>query len=153
MEPGWPVPGRSESGMRSLAAALSSFRHAEVVVTGPTGPAWSLLAPLWGATELVTAGSAETGAALRAAGARAVRICDPYEGAHPPLSLSPGAVSPLEHGELMLRVRGRRLLGALARKMLGRREPAVRAYLGRPLLWARRARWARQEDRPPRPET
>ncbi len=141
--PGWPTPGRTGSGPRSLAAALSSFRHAEVVVTGAGGGPWSLWAPLWGAAELVTAGSEETGASVRAAGAPAVRVCEPYEGAH----LRPfpvGAVSPLEHGELLLRVRGRRFLGALARRALGRREPAVRAYLRRPLVWARRGRGARQ---------
>lgn len=156
VEPGWPERGwgrgqsdvrgqsgvRARSGVRSLAVALSSFRHAEVVVTGEMGGGWTGLAPLWGAAELVTAGSEEIGAALRAAGAPAVNVCDPYEGARL-RSPSPGTVNPLEHGELLLRARGRRLLGAMARKMLGRREPAVRACLRRPLLWARRVRSTR----------
>jgi hypothetical protein len=151
LEPGWPLRGRArKAGTRALAAALASFRHAEVVVTAGSGEAWTdlapswraaELAPLWGAVEMVTAGSEQAAASLRAAGAAAVRLCDPYEGAHlRPFPL--GAVSPLEHGELLVRVRVRRLLGALARQLLGSREPALRAYLRRPLLWARRARAA-----------
>ena len=45
LEPGWPLRRRSGSGARSLAAALSSFGHVEVVVTGrnpdgSTGGSW-----------------------------------------------------------------------------------------------------------------
>ena len=140
IEPGWPVRGRTGGGARSLAAALSSFRHAEVVATGEVGGDWGLLARLWGAAELLTAGSEELAASLRAAGAPSVRACEPYEGARErPSPFSPGTVSPLEHGELLLRARARRLLGRMARKVLGRRAPAVRAQLERPVLWARRA--------------
>ena len=39
----------------------------------------------------------------------------------------------------MVRVRARRRVGAVARKVLGRQAPAVRAQLERPLRWARRA--------------
>ena len=46
-------------------------------------------------------------------------------------ALLTGTVHPLEHGELMARVRARRLSGTLARKLLGRRAPAVRAHLWR----------------------
>ncbi len=44
---------------------------------------------------------------LRTAGALAVEVCDPFEGAglHGPFSPA-GTVPPLEHGELLLRVRG-----------------------------------------------
>ncbi len=147
LEPGWPGRGRSRGGLRSLAAALSSFRHAELVVTGDVvrpgdgGDGWDLLAPLWAAVETVIAGSEEVGASLRAAGAPAVTVCDPYEGAGlVRRSHSAGTVAPFEHGELLLRVRGRRLLGALARKVLGRRAPAVRSFLSRPARWVQRAR-------------
>ena len=139
LEPGWPRSGRAGRAIGPLAAALSSFRHAEVVVTGDIGVGRRLWAPLWGAAEVVTAGSEEVGASLRAAGARHVNVCAPYEGARR-RAPAPVAVSPLEPGELLLRVRGRRVLGALARKALGRREPAVRAYLRRPVRWVRRAR-------------
>lgn len=136
LEPGWPLRRRSGSGARSLAAALSSFGHAEVVVTGGTradGSAdWGLLAPIWRVAGPVTASSEEVASFLRAAGARAVEVCDPFEGAgRHGLSFPAGTVHPLEHGELLLRVRTRRLLGTLARKLLGRRAPAVRAYLWR----------------------
>jgi hypothetical protein len=140
IEPAWPVRGRTDGGARSLAAALSSFRHAEVVVTGEVGGDWGLLARLWVAAELLTAGSEELAVSLRAAGAPSVRACEPYEGARErPSPFSAGTVSPLEHGELLVRVRARRLLGRVARKVLGRRAPAVRAQLERPVLWARRA--------------
>ena len=152
LEPGWPLRGSAERAARSLAAALSSFQHAEVVVTGTasevgvtgvTGTDWHHLAPLWGAAESLTAGSEEVGALLRAAGAPSVNVRDPYERARAhrpcPPSLPLGNVSPIEHGELLLRVRARRLLGSLARKGLGRRAPSVRAFLRHPLRWAHRA--------------
>ena len=134
LEPGWPLRRRSESGARSLAAALSSFRYVEVVMTGGTSTDasadWGLLAPIWRAAEPLIASSEEVAAFLRTAGALAVEVCDPFEGAglHGPFSPA-GTVPPLEHGELLLRVRARRLLGALARQLLGRRAPAVRAYI------------------------
>ncbi len=141
IEPAWPKRRRTDGGTRSLAGALSSFRHAEVVVTGEVGGDWGHLARLWGAADLLTAGSEELAASLRAAGAPSVRACEPYQGARPrPSPFPPGTVSPLEHDELLVRVRARRRVGAVARKVLGRRAPAVRAQLERPLRWARRRR-------------
>ncbi len=148
LEPGWPLRRRSGSGGRSLAAALSLFGHAEVVVTGGTSGEVSAYggahASLWRAAAAVTASSEEVAAFLRAAGAPAVEVYGPFEGAgrHGPC-FPAGTVHPLEHGELLLRVRARRLLGALARKLLGRRAPAVRASLWRLAPLGRRDRGGR----------
>lgn len=65
IEPAWPKRRRTDGGTRSLAGALSSFRHAEVVVTGEVGGDWGHLARLWGAADLLTAGSEELAASLR----------------------------------------------------------------------------------------
>ena len=81
-------------------------------MTGDIGPHGGLLAPLWGVVESVTAGSEAVATALRAAGASVVHVHDPYDGAGiAPQAFPPGAVPPLEHGELLLRVRARRLCG------------------------------------------
>jgi hypothetical protein len=130
---------------------MSSFRYVEVVVTGAGADAsedWDLLGPVWSAAASVTAGSEELASLLRAAGAAPVEVCDPFEGAglHRS-SLLAGTVHPLEHGELMARVRARRLLGTLARKLLGRRAPAVRAHLWRLASFGRTERGSRKADR------
>jgi hypothetical protein len=151
LEPGWPLRRRSGSGARSLAAALSSFGHVDVVVTGGTGADggadWALLAPIWRAAEPVIASSEEVASFLRAAGAQAVEVCEPFGGAgRRGPSLPAGTVHPLEHGELLVRVRARRVLGALARRLLGHRTPAVRAYLWRLKPLGRKDRRHRKAD-------
>jgi hypothetical protein len=125
---------------RSLASALSGFEMAELVVTGDLGVDSEVLAVLWPAVDRVTASSEEVAAMLRAAGAPAVTVVGPYDGAGlpPPGRLPPvGSVSPLEPAELILVARGRRLIGSAARKVLGPRAPAVRAYLQRAWVRAR----------------
>ena len=159
MEPGWPLPSRpgnnrQHRAVRSLAAALSRFEGAELVVTGDLGVAHDVLAGLWPAVERVTASSEDVASAMRGAGAPNVRVVVPatsrgltvqtgvagfagFAGLH-------GEVGPLEPAELLLVARGRRLLGRTARKLLGSRAPAVRAYLWRSgealrpqVLWVR----------------
>ncbi len=49
-----------------------------------------------------------------------------------------GTVSPLEPADWLLLARGRRLIGSAARKVLGPRAPAVRAYLFRAGVQARK---------------
>jgi hypothetical protein len=155
MERGWPLPprpgnNRQHRAVRSLAAALSRFEGAELVVTGDLGVAHDVLAGLWPAVERVTASSEDAASALRVAGAPNVRVVVPATS--PGLTIQAGvgevagvggvahvaglagldgAVGPLEPAELLLVARGRRLLGRTARKLLGSRAPAVRAYLWR----------------------
>jgi hypothetical protein len=149
LEPGWPFgrgrrpdpgqplrPADLKRTARSLAAALSRFDQAELAVTGHLGVPRDVLAPLWPAVQRVTASSEDMADWLRAAGAPGVVVVEPYAGAgiRPPgtggVDLGPaGAVSPLEPAEWLLVTRGRRLLGRAARKVLGPRTPAVRAYL------------------------
>jgi hypothetical protein len=74
--------------------------------------------------------------AARGAGWPASAGPGPGPGAGPWL---PGAVSPLEPAEWLLVARGRRLLGSAARKVLGPRAPAVRAYFLRAWLRTRQA--------------
>ena len=136
VEPQWPPLGGGGRDARRLAGALSGFAASEVVVTGEvgTGGAGSLW-PLLAAAGSVVAASEEAAARLQGAGATVVSVCDPYQGAgvRPP-TFSAGIVRPVEQGDLLLRARGRRLAGAMARRLLGRRAPAARAYLGAP--WA-----------------
>ena len=132
-----PCGGASGERGAVLAAALSSFGYVEVVVTGGTsadgGADGGLLASLWRAAEPVTASSEEVAAFLRSRRAPGGRGLRPLRGSGASVghAFPAGTVPPLEHGELLLRVRARRLLGALARKLLGRRAPAVRASIWR----------------------
>ena len=163
LEPCWPLgrgrrpaSGRPvgqaelERAARSLAAALSGFERATLVVTGDLGVGRDVLAVLWPAVHKVTASSEEIAAVLRAAGAPSVSFAgEPLAGSG--LSWA-GAVSPLEPAELLLVARGRRLIGSTARKVLGPRAPAVRAYLQRAWIRAKTdlAR-ARNAVKPPPP--
>lgn len=168
MEPGWPLGrgyqpargrplSRAELGRaaRSLVVALSGFERAELVVSGDLGVPHDVLALLWPAVDRVTASSEDVAATLRTAGAPGVSVVEPYRAAGLPApfvyALSvvepvapagpwlPGSVSPLEPADWILVARGRRLLGSAARKVLGPRAPAVRAYLLRAWLRTRRA--------------
>ena len=184
MEPGLPFPpllsldgaGRAPARLRRLlrhlaagwatrrlAGVLASFESAEVVVTGDLAFPGRLLALLWPAVNLVTAGSEETARALRATGAPFVRVADPFAGAGlaqpsagvPAMAARPaspaGSALVTPHGptELLLRQRARRLAGAVARRILGRRAPAVRSSLQRLARLARQGRLA-QPRRPAR---
>ncbi len=171
MEPGWPLGwgrrpavgrvgriGRAVSQVqlqraaRSLAAALSGFGGAELVVTGDLGVGSDVLAVLWPAVDRVTASSEEVAAVLRASGAPAVTVVGPYDGAGLPRPSRPplvGPVSPLEPAELLLVARSRRLIGSAARKVLGPRAPAVRAYLQKGWVRARLAVAGRRRSAKP----
>lgn len=169
MEPGWPLgrgrrpapgrpfrrgprpaPGRPMTGeeleraARSLAAALSGFSRAQLVVTGDLGLPGHVLAQLWPSVGTVTASSDEVAASLRSSGAPGVSVVEPYSGAglRSPGDLDgagawAGTVSPLEPTDWLLLARGRRLIGSAARKVLGPRAPAVRAYLQKGWVRAR----------------
>ena len=114
-------------------------------MTGELGVGPEVLALLWPSVETVTASSEETASALRAAGAgtpacrtvvrSVVRTVDPFAGSGlRPLSddaSNPQSVGPLEPAELLVVARGRRALGLVARRLLGRHAPAVRLYLRR----------------------
>lgn len=143
LEPGWPLSGaRAERTARDLRRVMSLFEQAEVVVTGPVpdfGPVLVPLAMLWPVVRRVTAGSDELAEVLAATGAPGVTTVDPFAGAglEPPVEGSPegrsrsrAAVGPLEPVDWLLAARARRLAGRTARRLLGRRAPAVRAYLG-----------------------
>ena len=160
LEPGWPFGrghrrGRRERGRplhwplnlplsreeleraaRSLATALSGFDRAELVVTGDLGVPPDVLGLLWPVVEKVTANSEEVASVLRAAGAPGVNVVEPYAGAGLPATVT--AVSPLEPADWLLVARGRRLIGSAARRVLGPRAPAVRAYLLRTWIQARK---------------
>ncbi len=153
LEPGWPlgrghrpVRGRPLSpeqlglAARSLAAALSEFERAELVVTGELGVPGDVLACLWATVDRITASSEEVATALRRAGAPAVTVVEPYSGAGLPVPVEgwPLPVNPLEPADWLLVARGRRLIGSVARKVLGPRAPAVRAYLLRAWIDARK---------------
>jgi hypothetical protein len=127
LEAGWPVL-RSEPEVRALAGALSSFVTAELLVSGELEVPWERLASLWAAARVVTVGAEDLVGPLREAGAREVRYCRPGPGS---LASVPGAVGPVEPGDLLLAVRARRALGAAARRLLGPRAPAVRAQMVR----------------------
>ena len=64
-----------------------------------------------------------------------VRTVDPFAGSGlRPLdddASDPQPVGPLEPAELLVVARGRRSLGLVARRLLGRHAPAVRLYLRR----------------------
>ena len=144
IEPGWPLSGRRpERSGHYLAGALGRFGHAELVVTGsPTelGKALAGLSVLWPVVAEVTACSDELAAALRAAGAPAVRTVEPFSGAGlgtARATVTAGAVGPLEPAELLLVARARRAAGTVARRVLGPRAPAVRAWVGARLGGAR----------------
>lgn len=64
-----------------------------------------------------------------------MRVVDPFVGSGlrplPDDASDPQLVGPLEPAELLVVARGRRALGLVARKLLGRYAPAVRLYLRR----------------------
>ena len=150
-DPGPPIPPADlKRTARALAAALSGFDQAELVVTGHLGVPGDVLALLWPAVERVTANSEDVAEWLGAAGAPGVSVVEPYAGSglRPPAGAAPsagletgfaGAVSPLEPAEWLLVTRGRRLLGRTARRVLGPRTPAVRASLQQAWSRARRS--------------
>jgi hypothetical protein len=127
-----------ERAARSLATALSSFDRAELVVTGNLGVPPDILSLLWPVVEKVTASSEEVAGVLRAAGAPGVTVVEPYAGAGLPATVTVAAVSPLEPADWLLVARGRRLIGSAARRVLGPRAPAVRAYLLRTWIQSRK---------------
>jgi hypothetical protein len=141
LEPGWPFPGNVRAGSSAartagaLAQALSGFERAELVVTGELGVAPEVIALLWPSVEPVTASSEEAASQVRAAGGRVGRTVDPFVGSGlRPLdddASDPQRVGPLEPAELLVVARARRALGHVARRLLGRRAPAVRLYLRR----------------------
>jgi hypothetical protein len=141
LEPGWPFAGSARAGSsaartaQALAQALSGFERAELVVTGELALAPEVLAPLWPVVEQVTASSEEAASQLRAAGGPVVRTVDPFAGSglrpRDDDAGGPQLVGPLEPAELLVVARGRRALGLVARRLLGRHAPAVRLYLRR----------------------
>ncbi len=139
MEPGWPFGARRNATRtaRALAHALSGFERAELVVTGEIGVAPDVLALLWPIVDSVTASSQEAASGLRAAGAGTpvVRTVDPFAGSGlrrlSDDASNPQPVGPLEPVELLVVARGRRALGLVVRRLLGRHAPAVRLYLRR----------------------
>ncbi len=154
LEPGWPLgrghrplrgrplsPEQLGLAARSLAEAISGFERAELVVTGDLGVPDDVLACLWPPVDKVTASSEEVATALRRAGAPAVSVVEPYAGAGLPAPGEgwPSSVSPLEPADWLLVARGRRLIGSVARKVLGPKAPAVRAYLLRAWIGARKS--------------
>jgi hypothetical protein len=90
---------------------------------------------LWPLVQPVTASSEEVASRLRAAGTPAVRTVDPFAGSGlRPLgddASNPQSVGPLEPAELLVVARGRRALGLVARRLLGKHAPTVRLYLRR----------------------
>jgi hypothetical protein len=142
IEPGWPFPRGDRAGhervARSLARALAGFERAELVVTGDLEVANAVLAMLWPAVQRVTAGSDDVGARLQAAEAPGLVVVEPFAGAWLRATpRSPGKVSPIEPAELLLVVRSRRLIGRVARRVLGSREAAARSKLRRLALLIR----------------
>jgi len=159
LEPGWPFGGRARAGSpgpggvtgsglstrsagrgaartaQALADALAGFENAEIVVTGELGVAPDALAVLWPSAGPVTASSEEVASGVRAAGAAVVRTVDPFAGAGlrrlSDDASNPQSVGPLEPAELLVVARGRRFLGMVARRLLGKHAPAVRLYLRR----------------------
>jgi hypothetical protein len=154
LEPGWPFARNVRAGSSAdrtagaLAQALSCFERAELVVTGELGIAPDVLALLWPSVEHVTASSEEDASQLRAAGGQVGRTVDPFAGsglrALDDAASSAQPVGPLEPAELLVIARGRRALGQVARRLLGRHAPAVRLYLRR-LLRPSAARPARSK--------
>jgi hypothetical protein len=155
LETGWPFAGRARAGStaartaRALTQALIGFERAELVVTGELGVAPEALALLWPSVEAITASSEEVASQLRAAGGPVLRTIDPFAGSGlRPLdddASNPQPVGPLEPAELLVVARGRRALGQVARRLLGRHAPAVRMYLRR-LLRPSTARPARSNQ-------
>ncbi len=141
VEPGWPFGGHDRTGppgertARALAQALRGFERAELVVTGEIGVAPEVLAPLWPLMGLVIASSEEVASGLRAAGVPVARVVDPFAGSGLRVPSddvrNPQPVGPLEPAEFLVVARGRRLLGLIARRLLGKHAPGVRLYLRR----------------------
>ncbi|MGD0809914.1 MAG: hypothetical protein ABSA91_09440 [Acidimicrobiales bacterium] len=143
LEPGWPFAANARGASfaagtaRALAEAISGFERAELVITGELGVSSEVLALLWPSVGPVTASSTEAASLLRSrgAGTPAVRVVDPFAGSGlRPFSddaSNPQPVGPLEPSELLVVARGRRALGLVARRLLGKHSPAVRLYLRR----------------------
>lgn len=152
LQPGWPFlgydrqlrlgpwyPNLRARAVMAWARCLGNFTRAELVVTGEVPLTPSLFARLWPVVDRVVASSEDNASRLRAMGAPLVEVVVPDE--VPSLfgdatqngdrlaHLS--SIGPLEPGSLLLVARTRRLLGAVARAVLGPRAPAVRARLGR----------------------
>jgi hypothetical protein len=123
---------------------MGGFEAVEVVATGDLPVPAAVLALLWPAVGVVTAGSEDLAAALRASGARNVRVLEPFDGARlGVVAQGLPTVGVFEPGALLLRQRARRSVGVVARRVLGRRAPAVRSYLRRVARLLRRAGGAR----------
>ncbi len=141
LEPGWPFGRHDCAGSngartaRVLAKALSGFERAELVVTGELGVDEQVLVVLWPLVGPVIASSEEVASGLRAAGVPVVRVFDPFAGSGLRLlsdaASNPEPVGSLEPAELLVVARGRRFLGLVARRLLGRHAPRVRLYLRR----------------------
>jgi glycosyltransferase involved in cell wall biosynthesis len=130
LEPSWPVPPRWGQ-LRRRAAVLvlcyvmgRYFAEAEVVVTGEVE--LGDMGPLLRKAGRVVASSPEVAAAIHERWpAIALTLACAPAGA---VSAGPVSASPLEPGELLVATRARRALGRAARAVLGRHEPAVRAW-------------------------
>jgi len=142
VEPGWPFDGHGRAGShdartaRALAQALSGFERAELVVTGEIDVAPEALVLLWPLVGPVIASSEQVASVLRAASVPGARVVDPFAGSGLRLlsdASNPQSVGPLEPAEFLVVARGRRFLGLVARRLLGRHVPGVRLFV-RPLL-------------------
>jgi len=148
LEPGMPFLARRRGARRTarrLAHALGSFSNVELVVTGELGVPGSVLAALWPVARTVIASSEAIAKELKSSGAPAVRVVEARSAGSPVSVLASearsakgsvgvllhGSVGAFEPGDLLLRRRFLRLLGAISRKVLGRRAPAFRARLRR----------------------
>jgi hypothetical protein len=136
IEPGMPWPLDADHRWadrigRELARAMSRFARAEVVVTAPDGDLripLGALRPLWPLVARVIADSDATAAALKAAGAPGVEVIvpDPYSKAPSGASPIPGTTV-LGPVDVTPRERPRQVISIVARRVLGRHAPAVRA--------------------------
>lgn len=137
LERGWPflawerqprlgpwAPDLRTRAVRAWAACLGSFDRATLVVTGEVGLTPSLFGLLWPAVSRVLTTSQASAERLAALGAPGVGVIEP---ADLPELYGPLVLGPLEPGYTAPWARGRRLLGASARRVLGRHEPVVRA--------------------------
>lgn len=128
VEPSWPVPStwgrlRRRAAAQALAFVMGRyFPNAEVVVTD--GAALGDLGLVLRKARRVSASSLQVARAIHER--------------YPALFVSVDSVpacavsaSPLEPGELLLVTRARRALGRVARALLGRHEPSVRAWASR----------------------
>lgn len=159
LEAGWPFlayerqprlgpwsPDLRTRAVKAWASCLAGFDRAELMVTGEVGLTPSLLARLWSHTDRVLTTSEVTAARLRALGAPQVEVLAPWPLPDVTTATEHGrakpvpAVGPLEPGLLSPASRARRLVGALARRVLGPYAPPARAALARGMAAARRQR-------------